>query len=48
MTREQLIYRAIAYFNYEFPKELTSGILFFRGEKIYIKEFVDAVKLFKG
>lgn len=44
----EVLYRAIAYHDYKWPAELTSGVLFFEGELITVKDFMEAVKLFKG
>lgn len=48
MTKELAIRLACYHFNYKFPKELFTGILFFEGYKIIIEEFQDCCKLFRG
>lgn len=39
--------RACAHFNYHWPDQLTSGIMFFEGERITVEEFMEQVKLFR-
>lgn len=46
-TKVQIIRRAIADNDYKWPKQLTSGVMFFEGERITIEEFMEQVRLFK-
>ena len=39
MNKQFAIQLACAYFNYKWPKELTSGVMFYEGYKITIQEF---------
>lgn len=34
-----IVLRACAYFNWKWPKDLTSGIMFFEGKRITLIEF---------
>jgi len=43
----QIIRRACFHYDYKFPKELYSGVLFFEGHKITIEEFNKQANLFK-
>ena len=47
-TKKQIIRRACAAFNYKWPEQLSSGIMFFEGQKITIEEFKEQVNLFKS
>lgn len=46
--KTQLIRRCCSYFDYVWPKEIISGILFFEGTKITIEEFMKQARLFRG
>lgn len=39
MTSVSVILRACNHFNNKWPKELTSGIMFYEGQRITIEEF---------
>lgn len=45
---KSVVRECVAHCNYKWPKQLTSGIMFFRGERITIEEFMEQVKLLKG
>jgi hypothetical protein len=45
--RDSLILRAVSYHSKKWPEELDSGVMFFEGERITIKEFKSFVKLLK-
>ena len=47
MEKETAIRLACSYFNYKWPKQLTSGIMFYNGFRITIKEFNELAKDFK-
>jgi hypothetical protein len=40
------IYLACVWHEYRWPKELTSGVMFFNGQRITIKEFNEVAKEF--
>lgn len=42
-----LVRRACAFHDYKWPKQLTSGIMFFEGERVTIEEFKKQARLFK-
>lgn len=39
MTRTEIIREAVAYWNWKWPDELWTGIMFFKGERITLGEF---------
>jgi hypothetical protein len=43
---KEILRRAIAHYNYKWPKELTSGVMFFEGQRITIEEFKKECRLF--
>lgn len=45
--RISIIRRACYFYDYKFPKELWTGVLFFEGERITIEEFNEQAKLFR-
>lgn len=47
MNRKQIILECIMQLNYRWPRELYSGVMFFRGEKITIEQFILAVDKYK-
>lgn len=48
MTKIQTIRKAIAFNNYQWPNQLTSGIMYFEGYRITIEEFMEQCKLFSN
>lgn len=46
-SRTSVIREACAHFKYKWPTQLTSGIMFYDGERITIEEFAAQVRLFK-
>ena len=47
MNRLQTIRMACRYFNYKWPEQLSSGVMFYFGERITIEEFNKQANLFK-
>lgn len=47
-SRKLLIYRAVNWFDFKFPKQLTSGVMFFEGERITVFEFMTVVRETQG
>lgn len=46
MNEQQIIRRACVYYNYVWPKQLVSGVMFFEGTRITIEQFqAEAKKL---
>lgn len=45
--KKLIIREACNYYNWKFPEELWTGVLFYKGYKITIEEFNDQVKIFK-
>ena len=46
MSKEFAITLACAHFNYKWPKELTSGVMFYEGFRITVKEFNERARDF--
>lgn len=46
--RKEVVRRCCAYYNYQWPIQLTSGIMFFEGYKITIEEFAKEAILFSA
>lgn len=47
MHRMSMIREAVIHHKYKWPEQLTSGVMFYRGERITIKEFNQAKKELK-
>lgn len=47
MNKETAIRLACYHYNYQWPKSLFTGIMFYEGFKITIEEFQQCAKLFK-
>lgn len=42
-----IVKRACAHFNYQWPASLTSGVMFFEGQRITIEQFNKCARMFK-
>lgn len=47
MNRQQIIMECIVERDFRWPRELVSGVMFFKGERITIDEFAEAVNKYK-
>lgn len=46
--RQRIIARACEANGWKFPKQLTSGVMFYEGQHITIHEFNEVVRFYKG
>lgn len=47
MTIDDAVKQACAHYDYNWPKELTSGVMFFNGHRITIQQFNKWARNFK-
>lgn len=47
MSKKATIRRCCAWHDYKWPKELSSGVMFFDGQRITIEEFAEYVDLLR-